>query len=474
MSLFNVDPKNNSFVVPLVSSLVAGSMAAGIYYKYTNKKNPKRIDIPKNISADNCSDSNNADYTKTNNELTKNIPTEINEIEKLVTDCDTILLTEPDTKIIKKNSTKIYATENSANLSVISDVDNQYIIKPIVANNILEQSNTNTDTRIKTTNDLLQSNGISSGPSADDKIRVIDIAPLELRKRFDTKGYVFVHQNLATVNVELNEFIELMRKYDNLDILNGCPNPDTCQCKFRHKRCRLFMMRKYSNSTDMHFFSPSCNGVTVISPSNTDIQNGTAIHNFVQMFQNEFSDRIMDLVSYIDYIVDPYRESQYVVDVTMIADPYIKTKNDQKHESKINNIDNNIDNIDIDNIDVGNDTDRERCSFWHQDQFVEMKTKQTHAYDCTAMFVVSAKNITPHKLMIGRLKTETDISNMNLDQIQEHIVPLTDTIINDNHCSDIGYIIDQRKGYFHRHSDFEFKNTRGRRNIITIRIKYQK
>ena len=114
-------------------------------------------------------------------------------------------------------------------------------------------------------------------------IKEIDNAPLELRKRFDIKGYVLINQNLATVNTELNEFIELMRKYD-LYVLDGCNDPEKCPCNFRHKRCRLFMIRKYTTLPGLQFFAPSCSGVTVISPSNKDIVNETPIHEFVQMF----------------------------------------------------------------------------------------------------------------------------------------------------------------------------------------------
>src|SRR5438105_2008975 len=61
------------------------------------------------------------------------------------------------------------------------------------------------------------------------KIKEINNSPLELRKRFENKGWVFVYQNLATLNVELNEFVELMRKYD-LNVLDGCKDPDRCSC----------------------------------------------------------------------------------------------------------------------------------------------------------------------------------------------------------------------------------------------------
>ena len=284
------------------------------------------------------------------------------------------------------------------------------------------------------------------------KIREVNNSPLELRKRFNNKGFIFAHQNLATVNVELNEFIELMRRYD-LNILDGCKDPNNCECTFRHKRCRLFMIRKYSNIDEMQYYSPHCSGVTTISPSNIDILMGTPVYEFIQMFQNKFSDRIMDLISYINYIVasDYNEELDYVVDVTMIADPYYN------YDNKPNNIDNN------------------KCtSFWHQDHFVETKTKQYHGYDIIALFILNAINTTPHKLMIGKLKSGVDISGMTLEQIQEHIILSSDFLIDNEIYSDIGYVIDQRKNFFHKHSEFSHQGNESKRNIITIRIKYLK
>lgn len=292
------------------------------------------------------------------------------------------------------------------------------------------------------------------------KIREIDKSPLELRKRFDKKGFVFISHNLATINTELNEFIELMRKLD-LQILNGCKEPNTCNCNFRHRRCRLFMIRKYSDSPELQFFAPSCAGVVNISPSNTDIQNGTPLHEFVQLFQNVFSDRIMDLISYINFIVDPERQASYVVDVTLIADPYnqpTQSKND-KDDGKI---------VVDTTLTRGN-----RCSLkWHQDRFIEARTNKTHPYDYVAMFLLNLFNVTPHRLMIGKTKDDIDVSNMTVDEIQQHVVSLTDVLVDSENNSDIGYVIDQGQGYMHKHSDFDYLNDDAKRNVITIRLKY--
>lgn len=335
------------------------------------------------------------------------------------------------------------------------------------------------------------------------KIKEVDKSPLELRKRFENKGYVFITRNLATVNTELNEFVELMRKLD-LSILNGCIDPLTCKCHFRHKRCRLFMIRKYSDNQELQFFSPSCTGVANISPSNKDIQNGTPMHEFVQLFQNKFADRVSDLINYIHYITNPDRNSAYVVDVTMIADPCVYTGlfdvnnkvnkiNEINETDNVNNID-KIDKIDIDNNVINNNknditnkldngkivvdakletTNSNKCTLkWHQDMFINSETNTPHAYDYVALFVLKYSDITPHKLMIGKIKDDIDTSKMSLDDIQEHVVPLADTWIDHENNSDTGYIIDQKREYLHKHSDFDYINTNAKRNVITIRIKY--
>jgi len=326
------------------------------------------------------------------------------------------------------------------------------------------------------------------------KITEIDKSPLELRKRFDNKGYVFITRNLATVNTELNELVELMRKLD-LQILNGCKDPSTCCCNFRHKRCRLFMIRKYSDSPELQFFAPSCSGVTNISPSNADIKNGTPIHEYVQLFQNKFADRVMDLVNYINFIIEPERRSQFIVDITLIADPCAYTgpfAPEYNHKNNNNNSAIDLDektniiaqaqtqtHINTDNNDKGKivvDTKlirNSRCTIkWNQARFVEARTNKTHSYDYVAMFLLGSANVTPHKLMIGKIKDDVDISKMSNEEIQENVVLLADTWIDSDNNSDIGYIIDQKQGYLHKHSDFDYMNEDAIRNVITIRLKY--
>lgn len=321
-----------------------------------------------------------------------------------------------------------------------------------------------------------------SNRKEDIYIKNIDKSPLELRKRFDNKGYVFVNNNLATVNTELNEFVELMRRY-GLTMLNGCTDPDNCQCNFRHKRCRLFMTRIYSDHPGAHFYVPRCTGVVDISPSNKDIQNGTTIHEFVQLYQMKFSERVKDLINYVDYVANPDRNKHYVVDVTMIADPYDEYYRYEPEsggmygqplvdgEESLECLNNSREEIDEkDRANREKQREKHRCSLlWHQDRFVEAKTKQTHSYDIVALFVLNASNITPHSLMIGRVRDDVNITT--LEDVQKNIITLSDTMI-ENGSSDTGYIIDQRKNIYHKHSDYEYIDRDSRRNVITIRLKY--
>lgn len=302
------------------------------------------------------------------------------------------------------------------------------------------------------------------------KIHVVDISPLELRKRFDNKGYVIIMNNLATINTELNEFVELMRRTD-LHILNGCKDPRVCNCTFRHKRCRLFMIRKSSNNNELNFFAPSCSGVTNISPSNKDIKNGTPIHEFVQLFQNKFCDRVMDLVNYVNYIIDPDRQNEYIVDITLIADPYNIYQDNETNDVNciIEDEKNTIHETQYFTI-----NNMKKCSLkWHQDKFIEANTNQSLPYDYVAMFILDAYNLTPHKIMIGKMVEDNiNSSKISLNENQENILLLNEKWIDELNNSDIGYIIDQKRGYLHKHSDYSYNGKDSRRNIITIRIKH--
>ena len=92
-------------------------------------------------------------------------------------------------------------------------------------------------------------------------------APIILRRQFKQKGFTIIRNSLSQANTKMNEFVELMRM-DGLSILNGCKDPDSCECNFRHKRCRLFIARYSSDSGDFKLYSSNCNGIMRIRVDN--------------------------------------------------------------------------------------------------------------------------------------------------------------------------------------------------------------
>ena len=330
---------DNTPIVALSAGLVAGYLLSTLFNRYRSKKND------------------------TNTKVSDEIPTKTDTLILPLTDPvshQTILKVEDEinTTNIDEIPTKIETLSSSSIESVPHQIKDDSTV----------------DLRAKINKELL-------------KIREIDKSPLELRKRFDNKGYVFITRNLATINTELNELVELMRKSD-LHILKGCKNPSTCSCSFRHKHCRLFMIRKYSDSPEIGFFAPSCTGVTDVSPSNKDIKDGTPIHEFVQFYQTKFSNRMMDLVNYINFIVNPERHSKYAVDITLIADP-CNYAPPSPSPSQINS-----DSIVDTNITTMDSTRNSSCSMkWTQSRFGEAQTNKTHAYDYIAMFLLKLNNM---------------------------------------------------------------------------------
>jgi len=276
------------------------------------------------------------------------------------------------------------------------------------------------------------------------KREIKKLSTIELRNKFDNDGYVFLKDQLVTLNTEMNEITELMRKTDSLAILNGCYDLNNCECNFRYKNCRLFMLRKYSNSDNIQYFAPSCNNVIDVTPGSfVDIKtindeiNYLPINKFIQLSKNRLNRIVNDLINYIRYIINADEERHYVTDITFITEY---------------------------NTDKDNEDDNKKYTLmWHQDKFVESKTRKCMSYDYVGVFVLNTKNLTPHKLMIGKT-----ISNDS----EEKIVLVNETNIDNENISDIGYIIDQTKDYYHKHSDYEHMTVDGIRNIITIKFKY--
>ncbi len=280
---------------------------------------------------------------------------------------------------------------------------------------------------------------------------------MDICKIFEKKRFVFVRDSLGSIGTDLNEFTELMRRY-NLNILNGCEDPDTCQCKYRHKRCRMFMIRKLSTADSFEFYSPSCNKVEKIIVSQKDIDDKTDLYNFMNLFHENFSDCVMNLVNYVDFIIDPHQKMKYIADVLFIADPYYTNYRQYQSNGYGHNIEIEKPDSDIDAV----PEDKRSCSLnWHRDMYRQSSSNETQLYDYVALFILNVKNISPHKLMIAKFN-ETDEMAGKISSID----------IDENVTGDIGYIIDQNANLFHRHSDFVHQNIDARRNVIAIRFKY--
>ena len=272
------------------------------------------------------------------------------------------------------------------------------------------------------------------------QITKIEDTALELRKRFVSDGYVFVSKSLATANNELNELIALIKKMD-LPIFNGCVNPSTCKCKFRYKNSRTFTVRRYSSSDSLTYYSPTCTGVKNIELTEKDITDNTQLYSFIKTFSESFSSTIFDLADYVRYITDPDMSKKYVIDIALTAEP------------SNTNISLNKDNHDIK---------------WRHASFLDMVSNTITHYDIASQFVLSCNEITPHKIIIGRVNTETDMKSFNNNDIVNYV---KDQWI-ENDAFDIGYIIDQRRGYIAQNPDYYYISKNGNRNVVSIKIKY--
>jgi hypothetical protein len=319
--------------------------------------------------------------------------------------------------------------KNKSNLSQISNCDTDSVDENVSINSTKTQDNT---TLIKNVSD--RSN------------------PMDLCKIYENKGYVFVRNNLGSTGTEINEFIELMRRYD-LDVLNGCLDPDNCNCDYRYKKCRIFMMRKYSISSNLEFYSPCCDKLIELNIQETNDKE-TELYKFINIYQNKIADQVMNIVNYVDFIIDPYRKRNYMVDVMLIADPFYKGyKNYQSNGYGLK-----IDNDEIDDITMIKPDDQERKSRWHFDMLHIDDGSETIIYDNVSMFILNSSNISRHKLMIGKKENK-------------NVVDLSSICIEDPD-SDIGYIIDQGKDLLHKHSKFLHIGNDSKRNTISIKFKY--
>lgn len=154
-------------------------------------------------------------------------------------------------------------------------------------------------------------------------------------------------------------------------------------------------------------------------------------------------------------------------------------------------------------------------------------------YDCVALFILNGRDITPHSLMIGKAEmnidttdrdTELKIVDINnkptaaddlkgvlneqeimtksgvsssdemtgseysTDSTQSYESQKTESVrgpakpgtieivrtieLEDKQFSDIGYVIDQRRELYHKHTQFKYGSAESRRNVVAIRFKY--
>lgn len=270
--------------------------------------------------------------------------------------------------------------------------------------------------------------------------------PVDVCQIFRQNGFVFVKNNLGNSIKNLSNFTNLMRKTDIND-LNGCEDPENCKCTFRHKHCKLFMIRKCikNNLTErVEYFSPGCNGVKKIEGIN-DVNN-----ELLKEFETNYSDDINIILNYVNFVIEPSmtKTKNYIADMILVADPVHLYST--------------------------------MCNLkWHQDMY--NVNDKPHLYDYVALFVLNTTDITSHKILIGSLDNKLDINNKSdIDSIQKDVIinesidvkcGLT-TSLNTKGTSNVGYIIDQRKGFLHKHTDYKNLSENSRRDIIAIRIKH--
>ena len=172
------------------------------------------------------------------------------------------------------------------------------------------------------------------------------------------------------------------------------------------------------------------------------------------------------------------------------------------------------------------------CMNYHQDIFSD-PNGENHPYDHVALFILNGRDITPHALEIGEAINYPGKSDSYGDENTDHdvdidvggtdnsseteIIEIMDSgasndlsndmpndvpndVPNDTpndmsndksnkynvreicsiklgedgkHFSDVGYIINQRRNLYHKHSKFVHKSHESRRNVLAIRFVYK-
>ena len=259
------------------------------------------------------------------------------------------------------------------------------------------------------------------------------------------------------------------------------------------------------------------------------------LRKLVNLFEKDFTNSCVDIIEYLHYVIG-HNSSNYTADIIFIADPFYEGYShtqDNGYGRPVHSCDASC-GSDCKTLETRIDTeDLSCCTDWHQDIFLDTDG-DCRPYDYVALFVLDGTDITPHQLMIGQaeyeIETETgsdmvsDITDTITDAKAESLrnkiinsdrIEIIDTISEDSseslittnienipnsqnvlprspmspsapksirqiytvdldrpHMADIGYIIDQGKDLFHRHSQFTYKSTESRRNVLAIRFRY--
>lgn len=263
-------------------------------------------------------------------------------------------------------------------------------------------------------------------------------------------------------------------------------------------------------------------------------ESSTNLTRLIGLFDRDFTNSCIDIIEYLHYIIGS-ESHNYIADVIFIADPYFEGaqhsldngygKPENTCESEHANCDGNCDTY-------LEDSEMTCCMDWHRDIFSDPRG-MSKPYDCVALFILNGRDITHHSLMIGKAAINTDASdrdaeleivNINnklaaadglkgalneqeimtkssvsssdgmtgseysTDSTQSYESQKTESVrgpakpgtietvrtieLEDKQFSDIGYVIDQRRELYHKHTQFKYGSAESRRNVVAIRFKY--
>jgi hypothetical protein len=252
------------------------------------------------------------------------------------------------------------------------------------------------------------------------------------------------------------------------------------------------------------------------------------LRKLVNLFDSDFTDSCIDIIEYLHYVVGA-TSSNYTADIIFIADPFYEGYShtqDNGYGRPVHSCNDTCDDeCETHQTQELDDEAMTCCMDWHQDIFCDSEG-DCHPYDYVALFVLDGKDITPHQLMIGKgeynddSETGSEIGEGSVEPIESidsdgddtdsveiegvdetgedsnkmmtpsannNVLPrspvalppppknvrqVSSIDLDKPHISDIGYIIDQGRDLFHRHSKFNYRSTESRRNVLAIRFRY--